>query len=51
MRLLGIDTIADLYSAAGSSGVEIRVEAWPSEVELADRAIALIDRQLDAERG
>jgi len=46
MRLLGVDTIDDLYAAAISSGVSIHREAMPSEIELADHATALIDRQL-----
>lgn len=46
MRLVGVDTIDDLYAAAHSSGVSIRQEVLPSEIELADHATALIDRQL-----
>jgi hypothetical protein len=46
MRLLGVDTIDDLYTAALSSGVSIRRGALSSEIELSNRAIALIDRQL-----
>jgi hypothetical protein len=46
LRLLGVDTIADLYDAARSSGVMIRREPSPAEVDLADRASAMIGRQL-----
>jgi hypothetical protein len=47
LRLVGVDTIADLYAAARSSGVEIRIEPTAQEVHLADGAIRLIDRELD----
>jgi hypothetical protein len=46
LRLLGVETIADLYEAARSSGVEIRREPTPQEVRLSDQAIRLIDREL-----
>lgn len=44
LRLLGVDTIADLYSAARSSDVAIRVGLTDAEERLADRATALIAR-------
>jgi hypothetical protein len=47
MRLVGVDTIDDLYTAAYSSGVSIRREPSQSEIHLSDRAIALIERQLE----
>lgn len=46
LRLVGVDTIADLYAAAHSSGVLIRCEASPAEMELVNNATAIIDRQL-----
>jgi hypothetical protein len=48
LRLVGVDTIADLYAAAHSSGVSIRVEASAPEVELADHAVNLINRHVEA---
>ncbi len=47
LRLVGVDTIADLYEAARSSGVDIRIEPTPQEVHLSDQAIGLIDRELE----
>jgi len=47
MRLVGVDTIDDLYAAAYSSGVPIRYEASQSEIHLSDHAISLIERQLE----
>jgi hypothetical protein len=47
LRLIGVETIADLYEAARSSGVEIRREPTPQEIHLSDQAINLIDRELE----
>jgi hypothetical protein len=47
LRLVGVDTIADLYAAAHSSGVEVRIEPTPQEIHLSDEATHLIDRELD----
>jgi hypothetical protein len=48
LRLVGVETIADLYAAAYSSGVEIRPAGSPQEQMLSRRAIKLIDGQIDA---
>jgi hypothetical protein len=50
LRLVGVDTIADLYAAAHSSGVPIRLTLSDREIYLSDRAIALIDRELELEK-
>jgi hypothetical protein len=47
LRLVGVDTIADLYQAAHSSGVEIRIEPTPQEILLSNEAIRLIDREIE----
>jgi hypothetical protein len=46
MRLLGVDTIADLYAAARSSGVPIRRGLTPAEERLADRVTDIIGQQM-----
>jgi hypothetical protein len=48
LRLVGAETIAELYAAAYSSGVEIRPIGSPRELMLSRRAIKLIDGQIDA---
>jgi hypothetical protein len=47
LRLVGVDTIADLYEAARSSGVDIRLDPTPAEVHLSDQANRLIDREME----
>jgi hypothetical protein len=47
LRLVGVDTIADLYAAARSSGVDIRIEPTAREIHLSDGAIHLIDREIE----
>jgi hypothetical protein len=47
LRLVGVDTIADLYAAARSSGVDVRIEPTPQEILLSNEAIHLIDREID----
>jgi hypothetical protein len=47
LRLVGVDTIADLYEAARSSGIDIRLDPRPQEVHLSDQANRLIDRKVD----
>ena len=46
LRLVGVDTIADLYAAARSSGVDVRTEPTPQEIMLSDAAILMIDREI-----
>ena len=37
LRLLGVDTIADLYAACRSSGVKVRIEPTEEEIRLSNR--------------
>jgi hypothetical protein len=43
LRLLGVDTIDDLYAACRSSGVEIRISPSEAEVRSSELAIRMID--------
>ncbi|WP_187437627.1 hypothetical protein [Bradyrhizobium rifense] len=51
LRLLGVDTIADLYAACRSSGVNVRIEPTEEEIRLSNRAIEAIDLQLRRRAG